>query len=68
MMRRKRPYWGFFGRQARRRCPHSELSPIYGDDINRVGGWRLRCNGCARYLDGNVRLVFDRETEERKIV
>jgi len=47
-------YRGWFGRHARRRCPHRTLTGIYGDAINHVGGWRLYCNACRRYLDGPV--------------
>lgn len=57
------PYRGWFGRRARRRCPHSQLLGLYGDEINRVGGWRLFCNGCRRYLDGPVRLEITRAAE-----
>lgn len=39
-----------------RRCPHVHLNGIYGDEINFVGGWRLQCGDCGRYLDGPVSL------------
>lgn len=53
-------YRGLFGRMARRRCPHEHLTPIYGDTINKVGGWRLFCRDCRRYLDGPVSLAASR--------
>lgn len=56
-------YRGWFGVTARRRCPHSDLEPIYGDEILRVGGWRLRCRDCRRFIDGPVRLAELRRTE-----
>jgi hypothetical protein len=52
-----RPYRGWFGQHARRRCPHSNLQGIYGDPINHCGGWRLFCRDCARYLGGPVELA-----------
>ena len=39
------------------RCPHVNLEGIYGDEILRVGGYRLRCDDCGRYLDGPVSLA-----------
>lgn len=56
-------WWKLWGRHALRRCPHSRLEGIYGDEINRVGGWRLRCVDCKRYLDGPVDLEFNRHNE-----
>ena len=47
----------------KRRCPHSNLSPIYGDEINHVGGWRLFCRDCGRYIDGPVSLAESRSGE-----
>jgi hypothetical protein len=44
-------------RRERRRCPHSDLRPIYGDEINQVGGSRLQCRTCGQYLDGPVSLA-----------
>lgn len=38
----------------RRRCAHRNLNGIYGDEVNRVGGWRLQCRDCLKYLDGPV--------------
>lgn len=48
---------------SRKRCPHSNLTGIYGDRINHVGGWRLWCGDCGRYLDGSVMLAKSRESE-----
>lgn len=45
------------------RCPHSNLTGIYGDMVNQVGGWRLRCRDCGRYLDGPVSLAESRKPE-----
>lgn len=56
-------YRGWFGRYAKRRCPHSLLVGIYGDQVNQEGGWRLYCNGCHRYLDGAVSLSMMRSLE-----
>ena len=39
------------------RCPHVNLQGIYGDDIHCVGGYRLYCDDCGRYLDGPVSLA-----------
>jgi len=55
-------YWGRF---EGRTCPHSDLSPIYGDEINHVGGYRLQCRTCARFLDGPVYLAEARAGEPR---
>lgn len=40
----------------RHRCPHVVKLGIYGDSINFVGGWRLFCPDCGRFLDGPVSL------------
>ena len=53
-------YYGWFGRNARKRCPHRVLAPIWGDDIEMVGGWRLQCADCDQYLDGPVSLAAQR--------
>lgn len=45
------------------RCPHSRLQGIYGDMVNQVGGWRLRCLDCKRLLDGPVSLAESRRNE-----
>lgn len=58
-----RRYSGWFGSKARRRCPHSNLGGIYGDEIRAVGYWRLFCGDCGRYLDGPVGLVTLRQRE-----
>lgn len=50
-------------RRARMHCPHSNLTGIYGDLINYVGGWRLFCEDCLKYLDGPVSLAKSREGE-----
>ena len=47
------------------RCPHSDLRPIYGDQINHVGGYRLKCRRCSRFLDGPVELAKARAGEPR---
>lgn len=57
-------YRGWFGRTARRRCPHSRLVGIYGDPVNHKGGWRLACLQCARYIDGPVMLARHRMDEQ----
>lgn len=41
-------------------CPHRHLRGIYGDDVNRVGGYRLFCVDCGRFLDGPVSLADER--------
>lgn len=53
----RQEYRGWFGTFARRRCPHSRLTGIYGDPVNHNGGWRLACLGCGRYIDGPVNLA-----------
>lgn len=45
------------------RCPHSNLSGIYGDEINLAGGYRLWCKDCHRLLDGPAKLLAMREGE-----
>lgn len=57
-------YRGWFGRTARVRCPHRVLTPIYGDQVNMVGGWRLQCADCYRYLDGPVSLAATRNEQD----
>jgi hypothetical protein len=57
-------YRGFFGRTARRRCPHSDLQGIYGDEIALHGFWRLFCRACRRFIDGPVTLAQSREHED----
>lgn len=52
-------------RRDRRRCPHSNLEGTYGDEINRVGGLRLYCHDCHRYLNGPVSLAESRRSEGR---
>ena len=49
--------------RQRRHCAHSRLRPIYGDEINFVGGWRLWCRDCGRFIDGPVSLAAMREGE-----
>lgn len=46
-----------------RRCPHSRLRGIYGDEINATGGYRLACEDCGRVLEGPVNLAKMRERE-----
>ena len=41
------------------RCPHSQKTGIYGDEINHNGGYRLRCDNCGLLLDGPVSLAQD---------
>lgn len=57
-------YQGLSGRHARRRCPHSNLTGIYGDAINFFGGWRLYCEDCERHIDGPVSLAASRKQEQ----
>ena len=54
----KRPPWW-----RRIHCPHSELEPIYGDEINALGGFRLRCRDCGRLIDGPPTLAASRKDE-----
>lgn len=46
--------------RRRRHCPHVNVDGIYGDEINHVGGYRLVCADCGRYLDGPVSIAVDR--------
>lgn len=46
-----------------RHCPHSDLTGIYGDEVNATGGFRLSCNTCGRLVDGPVRLAESRRAE-----
>jgi hypothetical protein len=62
-MRSRSVYRGLFGRHARRRCPHSDLQGIYGDEIANVGFYRLFCRACRRFIDGPVSLAQSRESE-----
>ena len=50
---------------GRSRCPHSNLTGIYGDAINHCGGYRLRCDDCGRFIDGPVALAELRRSESR---
>ena len=45
---------------ARNRCPHSNLRPIYGDEIIFATPKfsRLQCRNCGKYLDGPVSLAY----------
>lgn len=54
-----RKYKGLFGSHARRRCPHTSLVGIHGDEIIMCGWWRLYCIDCERLLDGPVSLAQD---------
>lgn len=38
-------------------CPHQYMRGVSGDEINHVGGWRLQCLVCERYLDGPASLA-----------
>lgn len=60
--RPKRKYRGWFGRTAKKRCPHANKVGIYGDLIYVVGPYRLHCEDCGRYLDGHVSLA-ERKTK-----
>lgn len=51
-------------RHKRKHCPHSNLRPIHGDEINSCGGWRLHCRQCNRYVDGPVYLAESRQRTE----
>lgn len=60
-------YKGWFGRTARRRCPHTTLEPVYGDAIIfESKGYRLFCLDCWRYIDGPVDLSEFRKGEPKK--
>ena len=45
---------------VRSRCPHSNLRPIYGDEIIFATPKfsRLQCRNCGKYLDGPVSLAY----------
>lgn len=58
-----RKYRGWFGRNAKRHCPHSTLQGIFGDGVVACGGWRLFCEDCGSYLAGPVELARYRRTE-----
>ena len=58
MIGTERPTW-----RKRRHCPHSDLEPIYGDEINRLGGYRLICRDCGRLIDGPPTLAASRKDE-----
>lgn len=50
--------------RARRRCPHSRLRGIYGDEVNLTpGGCRLECLDCGALLRGSVMLALLRAGE-----
>ena len=50
-----------FTRLRRRlHCPHEHVEGIYGDEINRVGGYRLQCRDCRAFLDGPVSIAWER--------
>lgn len=55
-------WWQF---QERAACPHSDLRPIYGDEIlfgtPRLN--RLQCRPCGRFLSGHVVLAKMRAGE-----
>lgn len=41
-----------------RRCPHSNIRGVYGDEIIFAANWRrLQCLDCWRYLDGPLSLA-----------
>ena len=48
---------------SNKHCAHSNLRPIYGDEVNANGGWRLGCNDCGRYIAGPVSLAENRRGE-----
>lgn len=52
-------YRGWFGKHARRRCPHSDLV---------ITGTRQRlwCRGCRRHIDGPSSLPTSRIEETRE--
>lgn len=56
-------YRGWFGKTARRRCPHLDLRGIFGDEIIQVGYWRLQCRDCGQFLDGPVTLAAPKDEE-----
>lgn len=49
--------------RERRHCPHSNLRPIYGDEIIQAGFRRLQCMDCRQLLDGPVALAEKRREE-----
>ncbi len=49
-------------RRQRRRCPHSNLRAIWGDEINALNS-RLSCRDCGRLLDGPPSLAALRKGE-----
>lgn len=58
-------YRGLFGRTARRRCPHSDLVPVTGDQSRQASGRGLWCRGCRRRIDGPSWLPESRSEETR---
>lgn len=52
-------------RRDRKRCPHTNLRGIYGDEVvfatPRFS--RLQCNDCGQFLDGPVMLAVIRQGE-----
>ena len=50
-------WWKF---RNRAHCPHEHIEGIYGDEVWLVGGFRLRCRDCGRYLHGPVTLATTR--------
>jgi hypothetical protein len=58
-------WWWLRTIRRRRHCPHMRLDPIYGDEINHVGGWRLQCRACRRFFDGPVDLAAIRNELEK---
>lgn len=50
---------------TKHRCPHSNLRPIYGDEIIvcTPDFNRLQCRDCRRYLNGPVALAAHRSKE-----
>lgn len=59
-------YRGWFGRFAKRYCPHSNLYGIFGDQIIHSRGRRLGCYDCNRLLDGPVTLARSRKEHEKE--
>lgn len=53
-------------RRDRKRCPHSHLRPIYGDEILAAKA-RLCCLDCNSLLDGSVFLAELRESEDAQV-
>lgn len=56
---------GRMKRRDRRRCPHSNLRGIYGDEVifATPRSSRLQCMDCGSFLDGPVRLADARRGE-----